>query len=208
MSTLIQTTVPNQASKTVCYTCGSKTHTSRNCDEEKNLAHFFKQDIGHTFEHVVSQYIDCPMCKESNSFQVLGDNTPSLDLICNKCKRPFEVKSKAFTKNNDNNITLPHGCWESFKERRDSGLHLIIVLYGIDRQKKNLYVTNVYHASNSMLKDKNERVISVYPLYNSSLCEIYIKNKIDLKKLVPKVPIEWSFKEQYEEYKKYLIANY
>ena len=65
-------------------------HSCRDCPIEKKLAPMIKKMIGIKMEHFIGKYIPCPYCK-NNSLHVLGNNSPSLDIICKTCKKILKL---------------------------------------------------------------------------------------------------------------------
>ena len=73
-----------------CNFC-SGNHSCRKCPIEKELAPYIKKMIGNKIEQFIGQFIGCPHCGKHN-LKVLGNNSPSLDIICTVCKKNYEVK--------------------------------------------------------------------------------------------------------------------
>ena len=165
-----------------CDSCQKTGHTSRTCSEEKALAEYFNKMIGHTMEHLAAKHIACPMCKQKKLI-VLGDNTPSWDLHCTGCNRKFEVKSKAMSNNDESDLYFYGGSYKYYNIRVTEGLHMIIIIYEIDRKTKTFTIKEVLHASNNLLKKSADRLNPLYvePRPNSTLSKIVVRNKINLK---------------------------
>lgn len=190
-----------------CDSCQKTGHTSRTCPEEKALAEYFNKMIGHTMEHLAAKHIACPMCKEKKLI-VLGDNTPSWDLHCTNCNRKFELKSKALTNNNEPDLYFYGGSYKYYNLRVCEGLHMIIIIYEIDRKTKTFTIKEVFHASNNMLKKSNDRINPIYvePRFNSTLSNIIVRNKINLKNITPTTKIRLSYNNAYNAFRdKYIL---
>ena len=52
-----------------------------------------KQKVGNYMETHVAKVLPCPSCNKKE-LKVLGNHSPSLDLVCSNCSRKIEVKSK------------------------------------------------------------------------------------------------------------------
>jgi hypothetical protein len=180
-----------------CYFCDGN-HICRECPIETKLAPVFKKKVGVMMEQWIGNNLKCPNCNHPDLF-VVGDNSPSLDIICNNCSSKFEVKSKCLSVNVlPPDIKLPHGSYRDFCERLDDGLGLIVIIYGIDRVNKLIKIREVLYANNTIFR--NENIIKVdrrVDRYNHGLSTIYIKNKLHLPKLRLKDNVVMSFSEEY-----------
>ena len=202
----------NPIKELFCDSCEKLGHSSRDCNEEKTLAEYLNKTIGHTMEHLAAKYIACPMCKKT-TLSVLGDNSPSWDLICTngECNRKFEVKSKAMSCTDDNDLYFYGGAFKYYIARVAEGLHMIIITYEIDRKTKTLAIKEVFHVPNSMLKKSDVRTNPIYveQRRGTSLSNIVVKNKIDLKKITPNLKITMSYKNAYNTFRdKYINDVY
>lgn len=165
-----------------CSFCNNHNHNSKNCDIEHTLAPIFKKEVGIFMEEYISESINCPNCLKKTLY-VLGNNTPSLDLICKNCNEMFELKSKCLS-----NPILPEdiycnsGNFFEFKKNIDSGLNLIIVIYGINREQKQIKIREIYYVPNKILK--NNSLVTIMQKKDCSLSSIVIKNKKFLKQII------------------------
>lgn len=141
-----------------CSFCGGN-HTSRQCNVEKQTAPIIKEFIGYKMEHFIENNVKCPNCKKGK-LNVLGNNSPSLDCICNCCKYKYEIKSKCLSVNTiPDNIYLKHGNYEMYKNRQNSGLDFIIIIYGVNRYKKSITIKKVFHVPhNDIINNNNFKV--------------------------------------------------
>jgi hypothetical protein len=163
-----------------CYFCNGN-HACRDCPKESAMAPIFKKKVGNMMEYWVAKNFKCPECNQS-SLNVIGNHTPSLDIICKNCNKKFEVKSKCLSVNKlPNDIKLPHGSYIDYVHRLEEGLNLIVIIYGVDRINKIINIREVLYADNSDLRDPT--VIEVEKRTDSNLSTILIKNKTKLFKL-------------------------
>lgn len=163
-----------------CYFCGGN-HLCRECPQETVLAPILKKYIGSIMENFIGDNFNCPCC-HNKSMKVLGNHTPSLDLVCSNCFRKFEVKSKCLSVNDlPLDIRLPHGNFEDYKKRQNLGLDLFVIIYKVDRIKKKITIREVLYANNNEIKKNNN--IKVIRRKNSHLSNIIIKDRNNLKKL-------------------------
>lgn len=161
-----------------CNFCGGTNHLCRQCPIEAKMAPILKKYIGKVIENFIASQYACPCCKKNN-LSVLGNHSPSLDIVCRSCTRKFEVKSKCLSVNDlPNDIKLPHGSYEEYIKRQSTGLDLFVVIYKVDRIKKIITIREVLYAKNSMIREKNN--IMVLKRRNSHLSTIFIKNRNQL----------------------------
>ena len=185
-----------------CNFCHELAHNTKKCPLETSVAPLLKKKVGSLMEYFVANNIKCPECNKS-ALQVIGNDSPSLDIICNNCDKIFEVKSKCLSNHIiPNDIVLPHGVYFKYLEKCNEGLNLIIVVYGIDRYNKNIIIREILYASNNNLKDKNNIIVSQNE--NNTLSTIFIKNKLLLNRIVFKNNNIISFYEEIETFKKTL----
>lgn len=164
-----------------CSFCGSTLHTSINCNIENKMAPFFKKEVGIKMEEFITENINCQVCK-LKKLEVLGNYTPSLDLVCKNCNAKYEVKSKCLSvKNLPNDIYCNGGNYIEFTRNINNGLNLIIVVYGVDRRKKEIIIRNIFYAPNNVLC--NSKYIEINKKPESSLSLIKIQNKNFLKNI-------------------------
>lgn len=163
-----------------CYFCGGN-HICRDCPLEAQLAPILKKKVGNCMEYYIGENINCPECNHQ-SLKVIGNHSPSLDIICKECNKKFEVKSKCLSINKlPNDIKLPHGSYLEFINRLKDDLGLIVIIYGVDRINKTIVIREILYANNSSLN--NYEIINIEKRENSSLSNIFIKDKKYLKKL-------------------------
>jgi len=165
-----------------CYFCNGN-HLCRKCPIENKLAPILKQKVGNFMEHYVANIFKCPSCN-NKSLKVLGNHSPSLDIVCSNCSRRIEVKSKCLSVNNlPDDINLPHGNYSDYNERQKYGLDFIIVIYSVDRIKKLINIREVLYMNNSLIKKGN--LVEVIKRPSSPLSTIKIKdrNSPKIKKL-------------------------
>lgn len=164
-----------------CNFCGGTDHLCRQCPVEAKMAPILKKYIGKVIENFIASQYCCPCCKK-NDLSVLGNHSPSLDIVCKSCNRKFEVKSKCLSVSDlPNDIKLPHGSYEEYIKRQSTGLDLFVVIYKVDRIKKIITIREVLYAKNSMIREK--RNIMVLKRKNSHLSTIIIKNRTQLIKM-------------------------
>jgi hypothetical protein len=183
---------------TKCSFCNGN-HNSRNCDIEQFCAPIFKKEVGIYMEEHITQNITCPRCN-NNKLYKLGNHTPSIDLVCTECSHIYEVKSKCLSvKDLPNDIFCNGGNYnELINNIKNKELDLIIVLYGVNREKKEIFIREILYADNNMLNDNNHKKnIIISKKNDNQLSSIEIKNKDKLKKLCIKNTY-LSFKNLYE----------
>lgn len=165
-----------------CYFCGGN-HLCRDCPQEAILAPILKKYIGSIMENFVGNNFDCPCCN-NKEMKVLGNHSPSLDIICNNpdCKRRYEVKSKCLSVNNlPEDLTLPHGSFDDYTKRQNNGLDLFVIIYKVDRVRKKITIREVLYAKNRDIIENNN--IRVVKRKKSHLSTIIIKNRNILKNM-------------------------
>jgi hypothetical protein len=164
-----------------CYFCNGN-HACRDCPLEATMAPILRKKVGNMMEYYVADNLKCPECSKEKTLRVIGNHTPSLDLVCSCCQMKFEVKSKCLSVNKlPNDINLPHGSYIDYVHRLEEGLNLIVIIYGVDRVKKLITVREVLYATNHELKSPN--IIEVVKRTDNNLSTIMIKNKKNLSKL-------------------------
>jgi galactitol-specific phosphotransferase system IIB component len=186
-----------------CYTCNGN-HYYRACPKEINSSPILKKKIGTKMEHWFADNFVCPECN-CNTLCVLDNNTPSLDIICcnHTCNKTFEVKSKCLSvKILPDDINLPHGTYFDCINRIDDGLNLIVIIYGISRKEKYIYIRKILYANNDLIKDKSKILIMKKTKSYNSI--IIIKNKEDLEiiEIDATVTVIISFKKEFEKIEK------
>jgi hypothetical protein len=164
-----------------CYFCNGN-HICRNCPIEASLSPIYKNKVGNMMEYYIAENFKCPECN-NNSLYVLGNHTPSLDIICKCCDKKFEVKSKCLSVQKiPKDINLNHGSYNNYIIRLSEKLNLFVIIYGVDRISKNIYIREVLYANNTLLLNTN--IIEVKR--NNNCSTIIIKNKNFLKKIILK----------------------
>ena len=132
-------------------------------------------------EYYIADNLECPEC-HVRKLNVIGNHTPSLDIICSNCNNKFEVKSKCLSvKNLPNDIKLPHGSYVDYVNRLNEGLNLIVIIYGVDRINKMIKIREVLYANNNLLNKIN--IVKVSKRIDNNSSTILIKNKEKLVKL-------------------------
>jgi hypothetical protein len=165
-----------------CYFCGDS-HSSRECPLEKQLAPILKKKVGMAMEHYIADNFACPKCG-NHTLEVIGNHTPSLDIICSTCSKMIEVKSKCLSVEKiPSDIRLNHGAYVDFQNRLNDDLDLFVIIYGVDRIKKQISIKEVLYISNDNLKNKDLIEISKCSYNNLSLISIKDKNKLDKLKI-------------------------
>ena len=164
-----------------CNFCGCTDHLCRQCPIEAKMAPVLKKYIGKIIENFIASQYSCPCCK-NKGLSVLGNHSPSLDIVCRSCSRKFEVKSKCLSVHNlPKDIKLPHGSYEEYAKRQNSGLDLFVVIYKVDRIKKIITIREVLYAKNSEIQSKEN--VMVIKRKNSHLSTIIIKDRNLLTKM-------------------------
>jgi hypothetical protein len=164
-----------------CYFC-NKSHIARECPDEIFMSPIFKKKIGNMMEYWFANNFNCPECNH-DILTVIGNHTPSFDVVCNKCYQKFEVKSKCLSVSVlPNDIQLYHGSYINYIYKLNKGLNLIVIIYGVNRLNKDIIIKEVLYANNIALKNKN--IINVLKKNDSNLSIIFIKNKAKIQKLV------------------------
>lgn len=190
--------IKRKKSKLRCYFCDGN-HVCRDCPIEEKLAPMLKKKVGKFMEHYVARNLPCPTCK-LKKLKVLGNNSPSLDIICKNCNRNIEVKSKCLSVNNlPSDIYLPHGNFNEYFERQKSGLDFIIVIYSVNRIKKVINIRKVLYMNDEIIKVGD--VVKVLKRVDSPLSMIKIDD-IDSPK-IRKVKIKK--KNSFISFKKQII---
>jgi len=165
----------------MCYFCGGN-HACRDCRLEANIAPVLRKKVGNMMEYYIAENLKCPECQMDKKLRVIGNHTPSLDIICGNCNKKFEVKSKCLSVPKlPHDINLPHGSHIDYVHRLEEGLNLIVIIYGVDRMKKLITVREVLYATNKDLK--NPVIVEVQQRSDNNLSTIKIKNRMNLRKL-------------------------
>lgn len=181
--------------QTRCFTCNGN-HNSRDCPIEKKLSGYLKEFVGIQMEKIISTNICCPVCNQKK-LKVLGDNSPSLDIVCLHCNRNFECKSKCLSvKQLPKDIIMNHGNYKKYIERQKRGLDFIIVIYKIDRKLKLLTITKVLYVNNKYINtNTNFQVHKKGPSHS----KIIINDQTKLNSLYINGVTTYSYNKVYNE---------
>lgn len=172
-----------------CYYCHGN-HSCRQCPVEFIVAPYMKQIIGIHMETFVANKLKCPRCNKT--LHLVGNHSPSLDIICNHCKTNFEVKSKCISAPKiPKDLILNHGNYFDYVHRQDSGLDFIIIIYGVDRTTKTITIRKVFHVPDKMVQQKIH--FNVVKKTNSSMSDIIIPNNEILVNITPNHPYSYDF---------------
>ena len=179
-----------------CNFC-SGPHIVKDCPLEKSMKTVLKKKMGNMAEHYVANNVNCPVCNY-HSLQVVGNNLPSLDIVCNNCFNIFEVKSKCLSVDSlPVDLHLEHGTFRTYEYRKYQGLNLFIVIYGIDRINKLITIREVLYAPNEILW--NPTIIEVCPKLYTYDSIIFIKDRMSLIKInLQTLDTKISFKKEVE----------
>lgn len=173
-------------------------HSCRNCPIEKKIAPTIKKIIGIKMEQFIGEYIECPYCK-INSLHVLGNNSPSLDIICSLCNKNYEVKSKCLSINNlPRDLMLPHGNYFEFLRRRDYQLDFLIAIYSVNRREKKITIKKILHIKHNEINHNINCDVIKNEL--DSKCTIIVKNHYNCKHLTTKYIYNISFQKEINPY--------
>ena len=185
-------TLPNSTVKSFvkCNFCGQQ-HVKKKgkfvCPVEVILAPYMKKLIGAYMEKFLGQYVSCPYC-DTTSLQVLGNHTPSLDLICSTCQESpvnIECKSKCLSVSYlPKDIMLPHGNFFDYIQRQEKGLDFMVIIYKVDRTTKVISIRKViFIPHNEIIKEDNFVVIQNT---NSTLSTIFIRDHTLYQDITPR----------------------
>ncbi len=177
-------------------------HSSRECPIEKQLAPTIKKMIGTKMEEFIGEYIVCPYCKKK-TLHVLGNNSPSLDIICSSCKKNFEVKSKCLSISNlPHDLILPHGNYFDFLRRRDDQLDFLIAIYGVNRPNKKITIKKILHIKHNEI---NQNInCDVIQNSNNTRSTITIKDHYQFTNIIERMYYNISFHKEIMPYIKLL----
>ena len=173
-----------------CYFC-NKNHNCRRCPLEAKIAPKLKKEIGIFWEKFVSAHIPCKKC--GNKLTVLGNNTPSLDLVCSRCAEPYEVKSKCISaKTIPDDLIFNHGNYFDYIRRQEDKLNFFLIIYKVDRKNKVVTIRKVLYVSNNEVKADN--TFRIEKKNNSTLSLIIIPNYNNLNEIPLHKNFTYSFK--------------
>ena len=184
-----------------CWFCHSTNHSCRECPIESAIANKLRNKAGNEFEDYIADNIKCPGCL-SLSLKRLNDHSPSLDIICS-CGLKFEVKSKCLSiKELPNDIQLNHGSYiDCINRVKKESLNLILIIYGVNRVQKEIYIREILYANNKIMKDT--KIIEIKPivLSNKKVSKIFIKNRNFMMKMnMDNIKHTISFKQEVDNY--------
>jgi len=178
----------NNYNSNICDFC-LQNHNCRLCPIEHKLRKDMTTKVGIIMEEFVANNIKCQCCNKL-SFKRLGNNTPSLDLQCTICKENIEVKSKCLSIDKlPNDITCKGGNYEYFINNiNNKNLNLVVIIYGVNRLNKSIYIREIYWITNNELK--SQEYIKISKNTNSTLSSISILNKNKFNKIkLNKIPL-------------------
>ena len=120
-------------------------------------------------------------CCNNKQLRVLNNRSPSLDIICNKCGNRLEVKSKCLSvKHLPMDLILPHGSFSHYEKRQAKGLDFVIIIYGIKRQTKQIFVRKFFTFQMRII-NKDDNVISIIHKNKSQLSKIIVPDRLNPK---------------------------
>lgn len=163
-----------------CYFCEGN-HSCRECPIELKIAPYMKKIVGLHMEDYVVNNLPCPRCSKQ-SLRLLGNHTPSLDIVCDNCYTNFEVKSKCLSVNNlPKDLILPHGNYFDYLARQRDGLDFIIIIYKVNRSTKNIEIRKLLHVPHEIIK--TDSIFYVQQKPKSSMSTIHILDHMQLKEI-------------------------
>ena len=165
----------------ICEWCNNN-HISRECVYEKLCNKKIIIKVGQIMEEFIEYNFKCSQCNEY-SLKRLGNNCPSTDLICSLCNKRIEIKSKCLSVDSlPNEIICKSGNYEYFKKNIEkNNLDLIVIIYGVNRIKKEINIREIYWFDNKQLHDNN--IIKINKMKDSLSSYIYIKDRTILNKI-------------------------
>ena len=162
-----------------CTFCKGPRHESIQCPIENRLSTDIKQYVGCYMEDLVAHNIKCPECKK-HKLKVIGDNTPSKDIICRGCHQIFEIKSKCLScKIIPKDIIMLHGLYDNCMKQITKGLNFIFIIYAVDRLTNIMTIREILYASNFDL----DNILYINKNIDNTHCTINIPNRTKLNKL-------------------------
>jgi hypothetical protein len=163
----------------ICLFCKGLRHETIECPIEVKLSKIIKNYVGIYMEHLIANNLKCPECKK-NKLCVVGDNTPSKDIVCKSCNQIFEIKSKCLSSQIiPKDIKLEHGLYNKYIEQKNKGLNFIFVIYSINRFNHIMSIREVLYASNFDI----DNIVFVNKNINNTHSIITIPNRTKLNKL-------------------------
>ena len=132
-------------------------------------------------ETFVANRLYCPHCM-IQSLRLLGNHTPSLDIVCDNCHTNFEVKSKCLSVNSlPNDLILHHGNYFDYINRQQKGLDFIIIIYKVDRKTKMIEIRKILYIPNEKIHENSH--FKVVQKSDSSMSTIYITDYTKLTEI-------------------------
>ena len=163
----------------ICLFCKGPKHDIVKCPIEQKLSKHIKEYIGIFMEDLIAHNIKCPECKK-NKLKIVGDNTPSKDVVCKGCRQTFEIKSKCLSSDIlPKDITMHHGLYDNCIEQINKGLNFIFVIYAVDRLTNIITIREILYASNFDINN----LIYINPNIENTHSIISIPNRTKLNKI-------------------------
>ena len=136
----------------VCYTCKNEGHTQKECIFKEKFSKIKKEKTSKEIEEYVVNNITCLNCL--NPLRYAKQFLPSVDVICTNCNKPYEIKSKAMSRNVlPEYIKLDAGEYTQFGEKiNDENLFLIFIVYRINEKLDTKEIYAVKYIDNITLK--------------------------------------------------------
>lgn len=184
---------PNKKNTIYCEWCNYN-HNSRECPYEKLCNKEIIVKVGQIMEEFIEYNFKCTKCNEY-SLRRLGDNSPSIDLMCRTCDKKIEIKSKCLSiEELPNEIVCKGGNYNYFKNNIvNLNLDLIVIIYGVNRKNKVINIREIYWFDNIQLKNQYNVKISLDK--NLITSNIYIKNRNLINKIYLAKNITISFEK-------------
>jgi hypothetical protein len=156
-------------------------HKCINCPYKYGYSEIYKKKAGKAIEKYVANNINCLDCKLYN-LSVIGDHTPSLDIICINCKKRYEIKSKCLSVDIiPDDIVIKHGSYEKYISEINNGLSLILIIYSVNRRTNKITIKEGYYADNNKLN--NDNIVAIHKNIETNSSTIIVRNKNELEKL-------------------------
>lgn len=173
-----------------CHYCNGP-HSCRKCPVETIVAPHMKKIVGTHMESFVANKLECPRC-HNMTLRLLGNHSPSLDIVCEHCETNFEVKSKCISaKVIPNDLILDHGNYFDYIARQESGLDFIVIIYGVDRHTKIITIRKILYVPNEIILKKTH--FKVLKKRDSTLSDVIIPDNSVLPNITPDVPYSYNF---------------
>jgi hypothetical protein len=179
----------------ICIPCEycNKSHNSRECPLEKQLAPFMRKIVGMYMEQFVADEIYCPRCN-NKSLSPLGTHAPSLDIICSMCHTKYEIKSKCMSSTKiPKDLNFNHGNYNDYMNRQKNGLDIMLILYSVCRKTKIIKIRHVFYVKNEDII--NNKYIKVIKKNDSSLSEILVQDYNKLPEIISNQKFYYDFSD-------------